>query len=153
LSDFDSAIPRFESWRPRVHIKVSVRSDRETLVEFSDLVNEPWVLPPPESGFGSVVMKAFRASGLNYPRTTVIGEPAELRMSLLATGRFISIFPNSVFRFSGWRPKLQVLPIKQSIGHVPVGIVLLKSRTTSPLAQLFIKSCRELAKQPAKKIR
>jgi hypothetical protein len=86
LSDFDSAIPRFESWRPRVHIKVSVRSDRETLVEFSDLVNEPWVLPPPESGFGSVVMKAFRASGLNYPRTTVIGEPAELRMSLASDG-------------------------------------------------------------------
>jgi hypothetical protein len=48
---------------------------------------------------------------------------------------------------------LQVLPIKQSLGHVPVGIVLLKNRTISPLAQLFIKSCRELAKQPAKKIR
>jgi len=122
-------------------------------IELSDLVDEPWVLPPPESGLGSVVMKAFRASGLNYPRTTVIGEPAELRMSLLATGRFISIFPNSVYRFSGWRPKLQVLPIKQSLGHVPVGIVLLKNRTISPLTQLFIKSCRELAKQPAKKIR
>jgi DNA-binding transcriptional LysR family regulator len=122
-------------------------------IELSDLVNEQWALPPPESGLGSVVMKAFRASGLNYPRTTVIGEPAELRMSLLATGRFISVFPNSVYRFSGWRPKLQVLPIKQSLGHVPVGIVLLKNRTISPLAQLFIKSCRELATQPAKKIR
>jgi hypothetical protein len=29
----------------------------------------------------------------------------------------------------------------------------LKNRTISPLAQLFIKSCRELAKQLAKKIR
>jgi hypothetical protein len=48
---------------------------------------------------------------------------------------------------------LQVLPIKQSFGHVPVGIVLLKNRTISPLAQVFIKSCRELAKQPGKKIR
>ena len=28
-----------------------------------------------------------------------------------------------------------------------------QNRTISPLAQLFIKSCRELAKQPAKKIR
>jgi hypothetical protein len=72
--------------------------------------------------------------------------PAELRVSLLATGRFISIFPGSVYRFSARRPELQVLPIKQSLGHAPVGIVLFKDRTISPLAQLFINGCRELAK-------
>ena len=124
-----------------------------TVLELAELVNEPWVLPPPESGLGSIVMEAFRASGLNYPRTTVIGAPADLRMSLLATGRFISIFPDSVYRFSARRPELQVLPVKQSLGHAPVGIVLLKNRTISPLAQLFISSCIELAKQLAKKSR
>jgi DNA-binding transcriptional LysR family regulator len=115
------------------------------------LVNELWVLPPPESGLGSVVTEAFRASGLHYPRTTMVADFSEARMSLLATGRFITISPNSAYRFSARRSEFQVLPIKQPLGHAPVGIVTLKNRTLSPIAQLFIESCRELAKQLAKK--
>ena len=94
-------------------------------------------------------MEAFRASGLDYPRTTVITEPAEVRISLLATGRFISIFPDSILRFSTRRPEFKVLPVELSLSHVPVGIVTLKNRTLSPVAQLFIDSAREVAKQLA----
>jgi DNA-binding transcriptional LysR family regulator len=119
-------------------------------IELAELVNEPWVLPPAESVLGSVAMRAFRASRLNYPRTTVIAEPAEVRMKLLATGRFISIFPDSVLKFSARRPEFKDLPIKQSLGRVPVGIVALKNRTLSPVAQLFIDSAREVAKPLAK---
>jgi len=126
---------------------------RRRRIELAELVNEPWVLPPQESGQGSVIMEAFRAAGLDYPRTTVICEPAELRISLLATGRFISICPYSAYSLSARRPELQVLAVRQSLGHAPVGIVILKNRTISPLAQLFIHHCRELAKQLAKKIR
>lgn len=126
---------------------------RRRRIELAELVNEPWVLPPPESVLGSVAMEAFRASGLDYPRTTVIGEPVDVRISLLATGRFISIFPDSVLRFPAKRPELRVLPVKQSLGRVPVGIVTLKNRTLSPLAQLFISSSREVAKQLAKRSR
>jgi len=49
---------------------------RRRRIDLAELVNELWVLPSPESGLGSVVMEAFHASGLNYPRTTVIGEPS-----------------------------------------------------------------------------
>jgi DNA-binding transcriptional LysR family regulator len=122
-------------------------------IDLAELVNEPWALPPPESGLGSIVMNAFRACGLGYPRTTVIGEPAEVRISLLAKGRFISIFPYSAYSLSARRPELKVLAVRQSLGHAPVGIVILKNRTISPLAHLFINNCRELAKQFAKKIR
>jgi DNA-binding transcriptional LysR family regulator len=115
-------------------------------IELAELVNELWVLPPPESVLGSVVMEAFRASGLDYPRTTVVTEPAEVRISLLATGRFLSIFPASVLRFSTMRTELKVLPVKQAFARVPVGIVTLKNRTLSPLAQLFIDTAREVAK-------
>jgi len=126
---------------------------RRRRIELAELVNELWVLPPPESGIGSVIMETFRASGLDYPRATVVADFSEARMSLVMTGRFLTISPNSAHRFSAKRPELKVLPIKQPLGHAPVGIVILKSRTISPMAQLFIKSCRELAKQPAKKIR
>jgi DNA-binding transcriptional LysR family regulator len=85
------------------------------------------------------------------PRTAVIGDPAEVRLTLLATGRFISIFPDSVLRFCAKRPALKVLAIKQALSQVPVGIVTLKNRTIRPLAQLFIANSREVAKQLARR--
>ena len=119
---------------------------RRRRVELADLMNEPWVLPPPDGPLGSVAMEAFRVSGLDYPHTAVIG-PAEVRASLLATGRFISIVLNSGLRFSPRRAELKVLPVTHPFSSVPVGIVTLKIRTISPVAQLFIESCRELAHQ------
>ena len=119
---------------------------RRRRIELAELVNEPWVLPPPESTLGSVAMQAFRACELDYPRTTVIAEPADVRISLLATGRFISIFTDSMLQFSAGHPELKVLPVRQSLGHVPVGAVTLQNRTPSPLAQLFIDTSREIAK-------
>ena len=119
---------------------------RRSKIDLAELMNEPWVLPPMESVLGSVVMRAFRASRLDYPRTAVIAEPAEARMSLVATGRFISIFPDSVLRFFARRRELRVLAVKQSLGRVPIGIITLKNRTISPIAQLFIDRSREMAK-------
>lgn len=81
----------------------------------------------------------------------MISEPFEVRKSLLATGRFISIFPDSALRLSVRRHELKVLLVKQPLICVPVEIVTLKKRAISPLAQLFINSCRELAKQLAKR--
>jgi DNA-binding transcriptional LysR family regulator len=121
---------------------------RRRRVTLADLIGEPWVLPPPDGPLGAVALQAFRASGLDYPHTAVIG-PAEIRASLLATGRFISIVPNSGLRFSPRRSELKVLPVKHVFSSVPVGIVTLKDRAVSPVAQLFIASCRELADQRA----
>ena len=119
---------------------------RRHKIELADLVDEPWVLPPPEGLLGSVATAAFRASGLDYPRATVISEPLEVRISLLATGRFISIFPDYVFRFTLGRAELRTLPVRHSMSSVPVGIVTLKNRILNPVAELFIDSAREVAK-------
>jgi DNA-binding transcriptional LysR family regulator len=122
---------------------------RRRKIELAELVNEPWVLPPPETTIGLVAREAFRDSGLDHPRTTVISEPAEVRISLLATGRYISIFPDSALRFSSKRAELKVLPVTRSLGRVPVGVITLKNRTISPIARLFIDTCCEVAKQLA----
>lgn len=120
---------------------------RRRSIDLTELANELWALPPPETTTGTVALAAFRACGLEYPRTTVIAEPVDVRITMLATGRFITIFPASVFRFSARRPELKILPVKQELSRVPVGIIMLKNRTISPLAQQFIESSREVATQ------
>jgi len=121
---------------------------RRRRIKLAELVNESWALPPPESVLGSIAMKAFRASGLDYPRTTVfIAAPAEPRISLVATGRFLTIVPASALRFPTNRPDVKVLRIELPLPRMPVGIVTLRDRMLAPIGQLFIEHAREVAKQ------
>ena len=115
-------------------------------IGLADLVDEPWVLPPPESMIGSIASEAFRASGLEYPRATVFALAPEVRTSLAATGRFLTIFPAAIARFPTRRPELKILPILLPRAQVPNGIFTLKNRTLTPVVQLFIGCARELAK-------
>lgn len=71
----------------------------------------------------------------------------ELRISLLATGRFLTVFPTSVLRFAAGRADIKVLPIQLPMARLSLGVVTLKGRTLSPVAQLFISFSREVAKQ------
>ena len=119
---------------------------RRRKVELADLVNESWVLPPPDTISGALIVDAFHASGVEYPRVSVFSLPREVRTHLLATGRLLTIFPTSLLNFFGEGPELKVLPIKLPITPVPVGIVTLKNRTLSPVARLFIDAGREAAK-------
>src|SRR3954454_3599781 len=66
---------------------------RRRKIQISELAEESWVLPPPESVIGSIIMQTFRASGLDYPRATVVTDSPHMRVSLLETGRFITFFP------------------------------------------------------------
>jgi DNA-binding transcriptional LysR family regulator len=123
---------------------------RRRKIELVELVNEAWVLPPLGSVIPSVVTDAFRARGLDYPRTTVVTESSEVRTSLLATGRFVTIFPASALRFSTRSLEVKVLPVELPMGHLPNGFVIPKSRALSPVAQLFIDCAREVAKPLAR---
>jgi DNA-binding transcriptional LysR family regulator len=124
---------------------------RRRRIEIAELVNELWVLPPPDSVIGSIVMDAFRASGLDYPRVSVVTDCPHMRISLLATGRFVTIFPASAFRFLTKRSELKILPVELPTARRPNGIVTLKNRALSPVARLFIDCAREVAKPLAKR--
>jgi DNA-binding transcriptional LysR family regulator len=124
---------------------------RRRKIELAELMHELWVLPPPDNVVGSVVMKAFRARGLDYPHTTVFSDSPDVRMALLGTGRFLSIFPASALRFPAGKPEIRGLPVELSHANVAVGIVTLKNRMPGAVARLFIEHARELAKPMAKR--
>jgi DNA-binding transcriptional LysR family regulator len=124
---------------------------RRRRIEIADLANELWVLPPPESVIGSIVREAFRASGRDYPRVAVVTESPHMRISLLATGRFVTIFPTSALQFLARRSEFKILPVELPMARRPNGIVTLKDRTLSPVAKLLIDCAREVAKPLAKR--
>ena len=124
---------------------------RRRRIELAELVSESWVLPPPGGVIWSVAMEAFRASGLDYPRATVFTALPEVRINLLATGRFLTIFSASLLKFPTGRPELKVLPVELPMARTSIGIVTLKNRTLNPVAQLFIDCAREVAKPLAQR--
>jgi DNA-binding transcriptional LysR family regulator len=96
---------------------------RRRRIELAELVSEPWALPAPKSVGASVAMEAFRARGLDYPRSTVVTDNAQARISLVAAGRYLTILP-SALRFPIGQPDIKVLPVepqwwKCQLGSLP----------------------------------
>jgi DNA-binding transcriptional LysR family regulator len=123
---------------------------RQRKVRLADLINEPWALPPPDSMPGAWRTDIFRAAGLDPPATAVVCGNGVACIALVAEGRFLSILPEFVFRFAG-RDAIKALPINlpESRRLTGVGMITLKNRTLTPVAQLFIDCAREVAKPMA----
>ena len=114
-------------------------------ISLTDLADECWVQAAAELESGSPTLEAFRAVGLEGPRVVVVSGSLNLRYGLLATGRFITMIPESVLRYGPQRAPIRVLPIKIPRWHLPTCVITLKHRTLSPVAQLFIDCLHELA--------
>jgi DNA-binding transcriptional LysR family regulator len=120
-------------------------------VRLAELVDEPWMLAPPEIVAGSPVVEAFRAQKLPIPEATVLGYSLPMRNGLLATGRFLTMVPGSVLRLGAERFMLKPLAVDLPRWRLPVAIVTLRNRTLSPVAQLFLDSVRAIAKPLAER--
>jgi DNA-binding transcriptional LysR family regulator len=129
-----------------VAASMSHRLARRRQLTLAELMDEPWILLPEDTVAGAVASEAFRASGLRRPKATVVTVSPEVRFSLLATGRFVTILSTSALRFPSRRRELKILPVQLPVPAVPNGLVRLKTRTLSPAANLFIEHARELAR-------
>jgi len=112
----------------------------------AELVNESWAVPTPESFAHSLLIDSFKAAGLPPPRINVVSFSIPLHNALLAGGDLLSVLPRSLLHFSAKLISFKVLPIELPARPGPLGIIKLKKRTLSPVAELFIKHAREVAK-------
>jgi DNA-binding transcriptional LysR family regulator len=119
---------------------------RRRNISLAELVNEPWTWPPPESVYDSLVVEAFRASGLEPPRPAVYTHAVNLRISLAATGPFLAVVAAGVMSLPSKYPSIRMLPVELPTTHRAVGIVTLKKRALSPLARIFVDCVRDVAK-------
>jgi DNA-binding transcriptional LysR family regulator len=114
-------------------------------VQLAELMEEPWVLPRPDTPARALIDNAFRTSGLETPQRVAACNSMQMFNALLATGNFLTMLPHSVLHFSGrdfWGKRLAIKLVSQP---GPVGIVTLQNRTLSPVTHLLIKAVREVA--------
>ena len=122
------------------------RWTRTRNLTLADLIGEPWVLAEPGSLARSLQDEAFRNSGLEVPSATVVTVSLHLYMRLIETGRWLGLIPASVMRFGGKWMRIKVLPVQASSPPAPVGLIRVKDRTLTPLAERFIECARKVAK-------
>jgi DNA-binding transcriptional LysR family regulator len=119
-------------------------------IKLNDLMAETWCLPPPQSFPGSLIGRAFQAAGLGLPRTSVSVHSIQMQNALLATGRFITILPETMMHISAQRLGIKVLPVALPIERTPVAIVTLKDREIPPVGRLFMERARLVARSLAR---
>jgi DNA-binding transcriptional LysR family regulator len=131
-----------------IHLVAGAQSPwaRRRRLKLEDLVEEPWVLSPVEVRQGSPVLEAFDAVGLSLPSRLILSGSFNLRASLLATGRYLTVVPSTILKFGATRGALKVLPIALPKWAMPTMLVTLSNRLHSPLAERFMHEARVLSR-------
>jgi len=119
---------------------------RRRKISLAELAGEPWIFYPVDNVVGSFHADVFRRNGLELPPRHVISFSLDVRMHLLATGRYLTMLGSQVLQYNSERWSLKRLPIDLRAPELPIAVFTLKNRTISPVAQLFIEHVRTLAK-------
>jgi DNA-binding transcriptional LysR family regulator len=125
---------------------------RRPRTSLRDLADAPWILAKHEIEEGGPMFEAFRKLGLPPPDVRVRSDSLALRYGLLATGRFLTLIPSSVFLLGPPQPSLKVLSIELAPWQRPRIIAMLKGRALSPPAALFVERVRKLVQPLAGKL-
>ncbi len=118
---------------------------RRRRIALADLVNEPWIFASNQV-IRELITEAFKARGLEVPKERVSASSILLRNHLLATGRFLTVLPDSVLRYNAKQWSLKALPVDLGVKLRSVAIVTLKNRTLSPVVEVFVEHVRVVAK-------
>jgi DNA-binding transcriptional LysR family regulator len=119
---------------------------RRRNLSLSDLLQEPWLLFPYESFFGSMIAEIFRKNGVDPPRLTVSTLSVHAQNEFLATGRFLTVLPSFVLKIPGRHPPLKAVPVALPNPTAPIGLITPRNRTITPVVQMFIESVRKRVK-------
>jgi DNA-binding transcriptional LysR family regulator len=127
-----------------VVVSAGNRLARRPRVALAELMSERWVLPPPDSVIGASIASAFRSAGIEPPRPQFQSFSIPLCYRMVATGRFVTMLPVSMVAL-GKHLRLKFLPFDAPILPRPTGVISVKNKVRSPLAEVFIDRARKLA--------
>lgn len=114
-------------------------------IKLAELVDEPWIIPTSVI-VGAILKQAFESQGLQVPKERVVTSFILMRNHLLASGRYLTVLPESALRYNARQWSLRALPVRLQTTPQPVAIVTLKNRSISPAVQLFVDHLRMVTK-------
>jgi len=123
---------------------------RRRKIDLAELVEQSWLLPPVSTVVGGLIAQAFRASGLEPPKTGVATDAVLYMQDLVANGDFLAFYPSSPLRLGTLGSAIKVLPVDLPIRPTPFGVVRMKNRVLTPIAELFIACMRDVVKPLAR---
>lgn len=118
---------------------------RRKRITLSDLKNESWCIPHWDTTVGEFIRNAFEASGIEPPKSGIRTNSYHVHLQMISSGRFLSMVPASVLKFSPFSAQFHVLPIELPTGPAPIVVTTVENRTISPVASLFLKAAREVS--------
>jgi DNA-binding transcriptional LysR family regulator len=131
--------------RPLVWVSPRSKWLERRKIGLAELVDDAWILTAFDVQPGAPLFEAFRAAGLPVPHARITSMSFALRNTLMATGQFVTLIPESMLEFGPKPSPINVLRVALPRWRLPIGIITLKNRTLSPVAQLLIACIRELA--------
>jgi DNA-binding transcriptional LysR family regulator len=138
FADDEVAVDNLFDDRLFVVASTESRWARRRKIAPAELLNEPWILAPPSNVVRLLFIQAFRACGREPPRATVTTNSMNVRMHLLASGRFLTFIAESLLRQNAKRWSLKALPVDLDTQQLTVAVATLRNRTLSPTARLFL---------------
>jgi DNA-binding transcriptional LysR family regulator len=140
----DAEVTSEPLFKSRVVVAAGIHSPwaRRRKLDLADLADEPWVLTPPACRIHTTIREAFSARGLNPPHVQLMSFSIPLRLSLAASGHYITAFPDSICSLRGYRDSISILPIDLPSGSAPISIITVKGRNLNPVARRFIEHLR-----------
>jgi DNA-binding transcriptional LysR family regulator len=118
---------------------------RRRKLALADLIDEPWILSHVEARDGSPFQLALTANGLQLPSRLIFSGSLNLRYSLLATQRYLTVMPMTILRLCPGRGAVKALPVDLPSWEQPTVIATLRGRELSPVGDLFRQQAREVA--------
>jgi DNA-binding transcriptional LysR family regulator len=111
-----------------------------------DLLDEAWALGPNDTFLGQLLLKAFRAQGLPMPRTVVTTLSIQMRLDLIETGRFLTVYSSAMTGHPSRRGRFKTLPVELRDEAGPMAAITLKDRQSSGALKLVLNETRAIAK-------
>ncbi|HZM45275.1 MAG TPA: LysR family transcriptional regulator [Burkholderiales bacterium] len=124
----------------------NTRWARRRNIDLAELIDEPWILPPPGTWYHAFVSRLFQARGLEVPKPSLVTHSIALRTRLLTEGSYLTTFASSVVRLNTDRYAIKILPVDFPVQPLPAGVLTLKNRTLSPVVERFLGIARAVAK-------
>jgi DNA-binding transcriptional LysR family regulator len=123
---------------------------RRRSIALGDLVKEAWAMPPANTISGRYIRDFFHTNRLALPTTIVSTYSTVLRHQLVANAGFITVLPKPMFEAMARGLSIKALPVHLPTPRRTVVLVVLRKRTLSSIAQLFIETLRTVANPQTK---